>query len=78
MGGRASRGAAAELLAAGSRRARLRPPKRAGIQNFQITLQYGPSVVPRERRDVVVSGEVGEFMVIETNTDKGRCRESWR
>ena len=43
-------------------------------QNFRNTLkQYGITVVP-SGGDVVVGGEILEFMVIETNTYKGEVR----
>jgi len=43
-------------------------------QNFRTALkQYGLSVVP-DGGDVVVGGEILEFMVIETNTYKGEVR----
>lgn len=43
-------------------------------ENFRNTLkQYGLSVVPNGG-DVVVGGEILEFMVIETNTYKGEVR----
>ena len=43
-------------------------------QNFRNTLkQYGLTVVP-SGGDVIVAGEILEFMVIETNTYKGEVR----
>jgi hypothetical protein len=43
-------------------------------QNFRNTLkQYGLTIVP-DGGDVVVGGEILEFMVIETNTYKGKVR----
>jgi hypothetical protein len=71
MGGRVSRGVAilaAVLVAVGLGAPVFAQKKLAGTQNFNNALkQYSVSVVP-SGVNMVVKGEVLEFVVIETNT----------